>query len=67
METLKALFGEWLPDLPDLDNPGLTEANNVIPSDGGYKPFRPLTSLSDPVPATSSGEPQTFPGSAFMK
>jgi hypothetical protein len=54
METLKALFGEWLPDLPDLDNPGLTEANNVIPSDGGYKPFRPLTSLSDPVPATSS-------------
>lgn len=32
-------FGEWLPDLPGLSNPGLTVAQNVIPRAGGYGPF----------------------------
>jgi hypothetical protein len=36
-------FGEWLPDLPDLGNPGLTVATNVIPVTGGYQPFLPLS------------------------
>lgn len=32
-------WGEWLPDLPPLNNPGLTEAKNVVPVDGTYKPY----------------------------
>lgn len=39
-------FGEWLPDQAELGNPGLTVATNVRPSNGGYKPFFPLTPLS---------------------
>lgn len=38
-------FGEWLPDQPALGNPGLTTANNVLPSDSGYAPFNPLATL----------------------
>lgn len=34
-------FGEWLPDLPDLGNPGITEALNVLPVDAGYTPYLP--------------------------
>lgn len=33
-------FGEWLPDLPELNNPGLTEALNVLPADGSYRSFQ---------------------------
>lgn len=40
------LFKEWLPDQPDLGNPGLTVAENVIPSDGGYSPYVPLVAGS---------------------
>jgi hypothetical protein len=36
------VFKEWLPDQPELNNPGLIEAKNVIPRDGGYTPFRPI-------------------------
>jgi hypothetical protein len=36
-------FGEWLPDLPETDNPGLVEARNVIPADGSYAPYLPLS------------------------
>lgn len=36
-------FGRWLPDLPELDNPGLTEALNVLPVSGAYVPYRPLS------------------------
>lgn len=30
-------FGEWAPDLPALDHPGLTVARNVYPGPGGLK------------------------------
>jgi hypothetical protein len=36
-------FGAWLPDLPELDNPGLTEALNVLPVAGAYVPYLPLS------------------------
>jgi hypothetical protein len=39
-------FGEWLPDQPVLNNPGLTVAENVIPADNGYKPYVPLVASS---------------------
>jgi hypothetical protein len=38
--------GEWLPDLPDLANPGALEAKNVIPWKDSYKPFNDLNALS---------------------
>lgn len=38
-------FGPWLPDLPELNNPGMTEALNVLPMDGVYQPFRGLATL----------------------
>lgn len=43
----KVAFGDWLPDLPVLDNPGLTEAKNVIPTDATYKPYLPLAGTGD--------------------
>lgn len=38
----KILFKEWMPDLPDYDNPGLVTANNVLPLRSTYKSFSPL-------------------------
>lgn len=32
-------FGEWLPDLPPLGNPGATVAKNVLPDIKSYLPF----------------------------
>ncbi|MFD6318589.1 hypothetical protein [Methylorubrum thiocyanatum] len=38
--SLNVPFGEWLPDQPALNNPGVTRAHNVIPGSGAfYKPF----------------------------
>lgn len=45
-------FGEWLPDLPDFQNPGATEAKNVIPDVNGYRPFPDFTVVDN-----SSGAP----------
>lgn len=36
-------FGEWLPDLPDFNNPGSNYVNNVIPGDESYLPLSDLT------------------------
>src|SRR5690606_35450630 len=33
-------FGEWLPDQPDLANPGATVAKNVVPAAKGYRCMR---------------------------
>lgn len=35
-------FAELLPDLPDLNNPGATVAENVLPAKVGYKPLSGL-------------------------
>jgi hypothetical protein len=32
-------IGEWLPDLPELRNPGALTAKNVIPAIGSYRPL----------------------------
>lgn len=48
----KVKFGPWLPDVDDLDNPGLTEATNVIPmSDGSYAPFLTLVAQGSALPS----------------
>jgi hypothetical protein len=39
----KVMFGEYLPDLPVTDNPGLTEALNVLPVDKFYRAYHPIS------------------------
>lgn len=51
----KVLFSEYLPDLPPTDNPGLTDALNVLPVDKFYAPYRPLTATSDALAARPRG------------
>ena len=46
----KFKFGEWLPDQPDLDNPGVIEALNVLWSAGQYRPYSPLNATGAAVP-----------------
>lgn len=43
-KTKDILFGEWRPDLPDLNNHGITQAKNVIPKTIGYGPFQGFVS-----------------------
>lgn len=49
------LFKEWLPDLPDLDNPGLTEAKNTLPLERVYKSFPTLTGTGTALGARPTG------------
>jgi hypothetical protein len=46
-------FGEWLPDLPALNHPGLTVANNVEPVGTTYKNFLTLSSGGQVVPGNN--------------
>lgn len=39
-------FAEWLPDQPDLQNPGATIAKNVIPDARGYAPLGSLSEIT---------------------
>lgn len=43
LEDLRITLGEWLPDIPFNENPGLVEALNCIPVDKFYKEYLPLT------------------------
>lgn len=45
----KFKFGEWLPDLPDLDNPGLLEALNVLSYSGAYIPYIPYNGTGSTI------------------
>ncbi len=40
-------FGEWMPDIPDLENPGLTVAKNVIPAPRSYMSFPSASAISN--------------------
>ena len=40
-------FGEWLPDQPDFNNPGLIKAKNLIPAAIGYRPIKSLSEISN--------------------
>lgn len=52
-------IGEWLPDLPDLDNPGCTVAKNVIPGSNSYLPFAGPTVYSNALTARCQGAVST--------
>lgn len=43
---MRVRFGAWLPDQPDLDNPGATVAKNVIPYAQAYGQLKSLSSFS---------------------
>lgn len=46
-ESLTVPFGEWLPDLPEHENPGTLIAKNVIPQLGSYRSINSLAAFSD--------------------
>ena len=48
-------FGQYLPDLPDLNNPGVTVAKNVFPAANGYDPWPTLQAFSDALTARPRG------------
>lgn len=74
MPKFKVLpFGEWLPDLPPLGNPGVVTATNVIPAATSYRPMPSLTVYSGALGARcqgafacrdSAGNVYTFAGTA---
>ncbi len=49
MNIVELPLGEWLPDQPDYKNPGLVEAENVLPIVGGYGPFATPVASADVV------------------
>lgn len=42
VEPVTIEFGEWLPDLLTVNNPGAVEALNVLPNELGYVPFKAI-------------------------
>lgn len=73
LEDARLLFGEWLPDLPLLGNPGLVEARNVIPVEESYTDFPELSPSGSTLAATplgafaavdDSGDPEIYAGTA---
>lgn len=60
MNRIELPLGEWLPDQADYKNPGLTEAENVYPLEGGYGPFETPTVTSQQVTGTVIGAKQFY-------
>lgn len=54
-------LGEWLPDLPDLNNPGLVKCINVFPGAGAYTP------VPGPALAASAAAIGTVLGAAYAR
>ena len=48
----KFKFGQWMPDQPDLDNPGLTECRNTCWINGSYQPYVPLVTTGTALSGT---------------
>lgn len=48
-------FGEWLPDQPDISNPGVTVATNVIPAAAGYRSMKSFVEYSNAADSTIKG------------
>lgn len=55
-------LGEWLPDLPDLNNPGLTTCVNAFPGAGGS-----YTPIPGPALAASAAAIGTILGAAYAR
>lgn len=48
-------FGEWLPDLPALGNPGVLVASGAIPTPMGYRPVKDISTITDALTGTPLG------------
>jgi hypothetical protein len=48
------VYKEWLPDQPELGNPGLIVASNCLPTEAGYTDFNPLNSSGPTLPVTNA-------------
>jgi hypothetical protein len=49
---VKLVFGDMLPDLPDHGTPGVSEAVNLYPSSGGYRPVGQWVAHTGALPST---------------
>lgn len=69
----KIPLGEWLPDRPVYQNPGLLEAKNCIPIDDNYRDFASIQTTGDALAASAvpvgafaaidnNGDPDTYVG-----
>lgn len=68
-------FGEYLPDLPYYQNPGLVEALNALPIDGSYKDFLEILPVDDQLTERpqgaycaidDAGDPEIYVGTETM-
>lgn len=50
---MRIKFGEWLPDAGEFENPGITIAQNVLPTINGFRPINGLTSYSGATTVTT--------------
>lgn len=71
IEDGRVMFGEWLPDQPEFENPGLIEARNCMPVDGSYTDFASVNAYDDALAAApigayatidDSGDPEIYAG-----
>ncbi len=53
------MVGEWLPDLPDYQNPGALTAKNVLPLGASYGPFPSQVVYSNALDARCQGAVST--------
>jgi hypothetical protein len=47
LQDARIPLGEWLPDIPAYENPGLVEAKNCVPVDRHYGQYLPLSTSGD--------------------
>lgn len=73
IEDGRVMFGEWLPDQPEFENPGLIEARNCLPVDNSYTKFSSVSTRDDALAAApigayatidNSGNPEIYAGTA---
>lgn len=55
LEAIPVELGEWLPDLPPLENPGALEARNCIPQAKSYRSFNSLESFTNALTSACLG------------
>lgn len=68
MPRVTVPFGEWLPDRPALDNPGLVVADGVWPVAQGYKPigeFAPAINGTLPADCLGAFSARSIAGGTF--
>lgn len=71
IEDGRIMFGEWLPDLPYYENPGIVEAKNCLPVEGSYAEFTGALTSDDALAAApvgayatvdDAGDPEIYAG-----